>query len=281
MTDTHVRRVMRSPNYPMLPLDWAIEAGLKLLDKEGLHAVIPDIIASNLGYKDASNGKAKRVLGNLKAFGILQKATGTKLSVAPDVRKFKLTPNDSDKAIFVGHWLKKPLLYSRLLDKYGDNLPSDKALIFELVDEHNFMESSAKAAIEVFRASLTYAARFAGALQVTGEGGGEDDFDDEIESGEEDFPAAESSQVSPQFVQPSVLPSPPLSRQHAVVIPQVVQAQQSVKEGVRYPIRLAGGRMAWIEVPDPFYEADKARLKAQLEIIGTVDEDKAFEGLDM
>lgn len=275
MSEDTVRRVQRSPNYPSQGLEWAIDAGLKLLDKEGLHPVVPDIIATNLGYKDASNGRVKRVLANLKAFGILQKASGTKLAVAPELRKFKLTPNEADKAVFVGHWLKKPALYSKLLLKYNDNLPSDKALIFELVDEHHFLEGAARAAIEVFRASLSYAEAYSGALEVSAEES-DDDFldDDEMEEGDDSIPGNLMQAQSPQV-------APIQQVLNVAQTPKPLQSQSSVSEGVRYPIRLAGGRMAWIEVPDPFYEADKSRLKAQLDIIGTFDEDKAFEELEM
>jgi hypothetical protein len=278
MTEDSERRAQRSPNYPMQGLEWAIDVGLKLLDKEGLHPVVPDIIATNLGYKDASNGRVRRVLANLKAFGILQKATGFKLAVSPDVRKFKLTPNEGDKAIFVGHWLKKPLLYSKLLDKYGDNLPSDKALVFELVDEHHFMESAARAAIDVFRASLSYAAKYSGALQVSAEEP-DDLFDEDVESDEEYSSPVTVANV--QVLLPvATTPVHPPTQQLKTISP-ALPPQAPVGDGVRYPIRLVGGRMAWIEVPDPFYEVDKVRLKAQLEIIGTYDEDKAFEEQEM
>ncbi|TCT21186.1 hypothetical protein [Thiobaca trueperi] len=48
--------------------------------------------------------------------------------------------------------------------------------------------------------------------------------------------------------------------------------EQSMQPNVRYPIRLIGGRMAWVEVPDLFYEADKKKLQAQIAIIGTVND---------
>lgn len=256
------RRVQRSPNYPLQSLDWAVETGLKLLDKEGTHAVSPDIIASNLNYKDATNGRAKRILANLKAFGILQKAAGGKLAVSPDVRRFKLHPVEADKAIIVQQWLRKPLLYSKLFDKYGDNLPSDRALVFELVDEHGFIEASAQSAIDVFRASIKYAEQFAGAA-----GANQSEYESDDEGVEEDEEIPPPPPAQPTAQQLPVHPQP---------TPSVANSQPQPREGVRYPIRLAGGRMAWIEVPDPFYEADKSRLKAQLEIIGTVDEDEAF-----
>jgi hypothetical protein len=40
----------------------------------------------------------------------------------------------------------------------------------------------------------------------------------------------------------------------------------------RIPVRLTGGRRAWLEIPTPFYEADKLRLIAQINLVLT-DED--------
>ncbi|WP_216725668.1 hypothetical protein [Thiorhodococcus drewsii] len=258
--ETATKRARRSPNYPQQPLNWAVETGLKLLDKEGVHAVPPDVVAANLGYKDANNGSAARVLANLKAFGIIQKAPGGKLVVSKDVQRFKLHPADADRAALIHQWLNKPLLFSKLLEKYDGNLPSDRALVFELVDEHGFLESAAQSAIEVFRASLKYAEQFSAG--VTNDVAQEDAVEDEHQEIEVAVaaPPKRSSVPAPVHVG---------STSHSVPV-------AAVREGVRYPIRLAGGRMAWIEVPDPFYEADKKRLEAQLAIIGTVDEDNEF-----
>lgn len=96
---------------------------------------------------------------------------------------------------------------------------------------------------------------------------------------EEDFD--EQSQQPDSSVQIASAQSTPEANVAAQQRPLPPQPQSTHSEGVRYPIRLAGGRMAWIEVPDPFYEADKKRLQAQLAIIGTVDEDNEFEELNM
>lgn len=268
MTEQAARRAPRSPNYPQYPIQWAIENGLTLLEKERLHPVPLDVIAKNLGYKDANNGAARRALAILKAFGMVQKAAGGKLQVRSDVQRFKLTPNDHDKAIYLKQWLKKPLLYSKLLEKYKDNLPSDRALVFELVDEHGFNESAAQNAIEVFRASLDYVEQMTGGVSSVEEDEQEEDFDEQDQQ-----PNGSVQSASPQ--------SPPEPNLIAQQRPHPFQSQPTYSEGVRYPIRLAGGRMAWIEVPDPFFEADKKRLQAQLAIIGTVDEDNEFEDLNM
>jgi hypothetical protein len=41
----------------------------------------------------------------------------------------------------------------------------------------------------------------------------------------------------------------------------------------RIPVRLAGGRRAWLLIPHEFREADKTRLKAQIDLLLTEDEE--------
>jgi len=258
MTEHIKKRAQRSPNYPIQPLQWAVETALTLLEKEGLHAIPADIVAQNLGYKDSSNGKVRRVLANLKAFGVIDKAPGGKLTISQGVQRYKLIPSDEEKNTYLKQWLKKPLLYKKLLDKHQDGLPSDAVLLFELVDEHGFNEEAAGKAIKVFRASLDFVKSKAGASDEA-----PDDIDDDEFEGEdtEEQPLLDQQQRN----------IPPLQR----------NPLPPATDNVRYPIRLAGGRMAWIEVPERFYEADKNKLRAQIEIIGTEDEDNDFGGMEM
>jgi hypothetical protein len=39
----------------------------------------------------------------------------------------------------------------------------------------------------------------------------------------------------------------------------------------KIPVRLSEGRKAWLVIPTPFYEADKLRLKAQIDLLLTED----------
>ena len=41
----------------------------------------------------------------------------------------------------------------------------------------------------------------------------------------------------------------------------------------RIPVRLPGGRRAWLLIPSPFFTADKDRLKAQIDLLLAEDED--------
>jgi hypothetical protein len=42
-------------------------------------------------------------------------------------------------------------------------------------------------------------------------------------------------------------------------------------------VLLPGGRKAWLIVPTPFYEADKARLKAQIDLLLAEDRDPLLD----
>jgi hypothetical protein len=233
---------------------------MKLLESVQLHPVPLDIVAKNLGYKDAKNGAAARAIATLKIFGILQKSTSGKVQVNPDIRRYKLTPNEIDKATYLKKWLRTPLLYSKLLENRND-LPPEQVIVFELVDEHGFNERAAQQAVRVLRASLAYVERMTGELNKASSEP-QESFDWEEE--QDDTPAEAQENLAEAVLQSMQQPRHRAS--HSIAI-----------EGVRYPIRLAGGRMAWIDVPDVLYEADKKRLQAQLSIIGTVDEDGEFE----
>jgi hypothetical protein len=265
MSITIKKPTHRSPNYPLKPLDWAVQTALGLLNKEGKHAVPVDIIAQNLGYKDATNGKVRRILANLKAFGVLDKAAGGKLAVSPDVARYKIMPTEDGKKAILEQWLRKPTIFAKLLDKYDHDLPSDNVLLFELVDEYGFSEQAAANLISVFKASLSFV------LMNESENDTEIENDEILESDETQNGDEEEFIQTPKVISPSSKITESFSGSASLVSDSTV----------RYPVRLAGGRMAWIITPEPFFEADKKKLLAQIGVIGTEDEDYDFGDTDM
>lgn len=257
MTDPVPSRVSRSPRYPGYPIQWAIEKGTKLLDSERLHPVPPDIVAQALNYKDSNSGAASRAIASLKAFGILQRSANGWLQVNPDVQRYKLTPNKDDKVSYLTQWLKSPLLYSKLLDKHGMSLPSDKILVFELVAEHGFTEGAAQQAVRVLKESVSYVENTAGILDAARRETPET-IEIEAEQKEQLRLDWESLEKVGQEL-----------KQHS----RYSTCSPATSDGLSYPVRLPGGRLAQIVVPGRFYKADKARLQAQLTVIGTDDED--------
>jgi len=51
-------------------------------------------------------------------------------------------------------------------------------------------------------------------------------------------------------------------------------APSSLQAADRIPVRLPGGRRAFLEIPSPFFEADKERLKNQIDLLLTEDDEE-------
>lgn len=237
----------RSPNAPSKPLDWAVSSSQNILNKEGNHALPPDIVANSLGYKDSGSGPARQAIATLKSYGMLDKE-GSKLRLSQSVQRFKLALTEDGKNAILQEWFMSPPLFSELLNKYGSTLPSDPVLIHDLVLEKNFTEKAAKKVVENLRSSIEYAHL-------------DSNMPEKLEEHATNQPTTSVEQIGETIITSQLQPP----------------TQALVSNTVRYPVRLAGGRMAHIEVPENFYNKDKEKLQAQLSIIGTLDEDEGNE----
>jgi hypothetical protein len=240
----------KSPRAPSLPLDESVERALKIYDKERRHAAPTDVIAQNLGYKSANNGSALSTIAALRSFGLLEKAQEGKLAVAKDVEAYRFAPTDELRSQLRIKWLKTPNIFSELLEKYEEGLPSDASLRFDLI-QRGFTPASAESTLTVLKKSVEFARFFA---ESSSDARKAESLETEAEADIQ--PAATSVDVQSRPVE-SVLPAAP------PVAPDGFD---------RIPVRLTGGRRAWLEIPTPFFEADKKRLIAQIELILTEDD---------
>jgi hypothetical protein len=180
----------------------------------------------------------------------LEKAQEGKLAVAKDVEAYRFAPTDELKGQLRRKWLRTPNIFSELLEKYEEGLPSDASLRFDLI-QRGFTPASAESTLAVFKKSVEFARFF----EESSSG------DRKAESLETDAeadhqPAAASGQAQSR-------PGENISIAAASVAPDGYD---------RIPVRLTGGRRAWLEIPTPFFEADKKRLIAQIELILTEDD---------
>jgi hypothetical protein len=238
----------KSPRAPSIPLDEAIERAQKVYAKEARHPAPTEVIAQDMGYKSANNGAALSVLASMRYFGLLERPSEGKLAVSKDVETYLYAPDEEVKRNLRLKWLRAPNVFAELLDSFPGELPSDANIRFELIGR-GFSAAASDALVAVFRRS----AEFAGhgpASSPRGVG---------IEKADQDVPSAVSSSpsedISPNQHQPTI--SIPFSND----------------EVDRIPVRLSKGRKAWLIIPTPFYEADKARLKAQIDFLLTEETD--------
>ena len=155
------RRKQRSPNYPGLSLEKALERAQQLYDVERRHpAPIPTIL-QHWGYSSKSSPGLVAIAA-LKKFGLIQdeghgearvaRLTDLALSIIEDPR-----PDSVEKARAIQRAALMPKLHKELWDKYEGGLPSDATIEYYMVREKAFLPESAKQFIRLFRRTIAFA----------------------------------------------------------------------------------------------------------------------------
>lgn len=244
----------KSPRAPSIPLDEALDRALKAYDKERLHATPTDVVAQNIGYKGANNGAALSAIASLRYYGLLERPKEGFLAVSKDVESFRFAPSEDLRKSLLMQFVRNPPIFAELLDNYASGLPSDANLKHELIIQRGFAPATAETALLAFRRSVDFAGYFDTPTVVSDAG---EDADEE---------------KSPS----------PIEADETVRQPTQINAQVSATNSThpvrdedcidRIPVRLTGGRRAWLLIPTPLFSADKVRLKAQIDLLLTEDE---------
>lgn len=245
----------KSPRAPSIALEEALERAIKVYDCERLHPAAIDVVAKHLGYKNANNGAALGVLATLRYFGLLERPKEGMLAVTKEVESYRYAPDAKLRHSLLLVFLKQPALYRELLEKYDSGLPSDENLKHEMIVERRFAPQSAESALVIFKASVTFANYFNEKSK--------DDKGDEGIQGEKspsDLEAKESERIAEKV------------NSSSFSVKNTIQAMPDGSASDHIPVRLSGGRKAQLIIPTPFYDADKARLKAQIDLLLTDDE---------
>lgn len=246
----------KSPRAPSMPLNEALERVMKIYDRERLHPATTDIIAQHLGYKSANNGSALSTLASLRYFGLLDRPKEGMLAVAKEVESYKFAPDAKLKRSLLLGFLRRPALYSDLLERYNSGLPSDANLKYELI-QRGFAPQAAESALIVFKGSVDFTDYFNG------------EANDEIKENTD-------ADLQDLFPEPDE-PQPVVDKGNSTISLSTLTPQIDPEDTEldRIPVRLPGGRRAWLFIPTPFYNADKARLKAQIDLLLTLEDEES------
>jgi hypothetical protein len=245
----------KSPRAPSMSLNEALDRTIKVYDKERLHPAAVDIIASHIGYKSANNGSALSAIASMRYYGLLDRPKEGFLAVSKDVESFRYAPEEGQRRALLIKFLKQPPLYAELLEKYASGLPSDANLKYELI-QRGFIPSAAESALASFKQSVDFAGYYDSLAN-----------DGDVESVEE-IPYSSISRPEEALSSSVVAPS-------ARLTPISVMSNIEQDDFDRIPVRLSGGRRAWLLIPAPFFAADKSRLKAQIDLLLAEDEENA------
>ena len=244
----------KSPRAPSIPLDEALARAIKIYDRERLHPAPTEVIAQHIGYKNANNGSALSAVASLRYYGLLERPKEGLLAVTKEVESYKFAPDEKLKRSLLLGFLTRPALYNDLLEKYDSGLPSDPNLKFELI-QRGFAPHAAEAALGVFNRSVEFAGYYDAADAV-----GEESFDEPQNALSDE---SDSQLPTDQTILANLSPAVARNRE-----PEDADLD-------RIPVRLPGGRRAWLLIPAPFFNADKVRLKAQIDLLLTLEDEKS------
>lgn len=253
----------KSPRAPSTPLDEALDRALKAYDKERLHPAPTDVVAQNLGYKGASSGTALAAMASLRYYGLLERPRDGFLGVSKEVEAYKFAPSEELKRSLLLGFLRRPALFAELLDKYASGLPSDANMKYDLI-QRGFLPATASSLVQVFRRSV----EFAGFFDYDEESAPDDAVATEESIGMEPAKGAAQTDTLPFSTDHAVA-----VRSHKVTTPHSGTLVSDESEHDRIPVRLPGGRRAWLWIPTPFFAADKQRIKAQIDLLLTEDDE--------
>jgi hypothetical protein len=154
----HTPKRRRSPSYPAIDLEAAIDRALALYRAEGRNVAPNDAILAHWGYSPKS-GPGFGTLGALKRFGLLQ-AEGPGKSRLSDLA-LRIILDDREQSPEYDEALKEaaltPKIHREIWEKYQDGLPSDATLRHFLRFDKGFTDSAADELIAQFRKTVSFA----------------------------------------------------------------------------------------------------------------------------
>lgn len=190
MTETEAPRTRsrgRSPSYPGIPLDVAIERA-RIVDRmEGRNAAPLLAIHEHWGYKPNS-GPANVALAALKKFGLMEDEGRGSQRVArltPLARDILLKPDPTED---IRAAALTPRIHRELWEQHEGRLPSTATLRHDLIVNREFTATGADEFIRQFQRTIAYA-RLSEAPVANGEAGDHDQSEQEDQDDETPDPS--------------------------------------------------------------------------------------------
>ncbi len=144
---------MRSPNYPALSLEQALEAAEKLWKAEKRTSVSHETAALALGYKSLS-GPARVTIGAMRQYGLIDKAEKGHLRIS-DLAVDVLHGEGTEREIAFGQAAMAPPLFLELSRTHLE--ASENAIRSYLMTKKQFADDGARKAAKAFRETVAFA----------------------------------------------------------------------------------------------------------------------------
>jgi len=149
----------RSPRYPIVGIDEALERARLIYNEDRRAFATFDAILEHMGYKarEKKGGRSARMVATLNQYGLLEKK-GSQYRVSDTAfRIFELPEDNPERAQLIRQAALSPPIISKVLRHYKGELPSDTTLRSYLVLDEEFNRDSAGEFIKVLRRTIQVA----------------------------------------------------------------------------------------------------------------------------
>lgn len=150
----------RSPNFPFIALDPAVQRAQVIYSHERRGSAPVRAIARHWAYSESSSG-FKQTLGAVKSYGLLVEEAGPSgkmlrlsdlaLRILLDVR-----PDSQERSDLLKKAALRPPVASAVFKRWPEGLPSDHTLTHFLIFERGFSEDTANRAAKILRQNQVY-----------------------------------------------------------------------------------------------------------------------------
>jgi hypothetical protein len=139
---------LRSPNFPGLSLEEAVESAREIFDKSR-HAEIPrEVVAKDLGYSGLT-GRSIIILGALNQFGLVENTSKGNMKVSQLAADILHGYPESTRLEALYKAGREPNLFRAIFEKFDNHIPSDNAVRSFLI-QSGFTNDGAEKALKTF-----------------------------------------------------------------------------------------------------------------------------------
>lgn len=249
------KRQGRSPSYPGITLEAALEKAKAQFDAEGKYAIPLPSAFKAWGYSEKSSG-GRETRASLRYFGLVTiegEGNSAKVKLTDDALRVLLETREdqTEKKAIIKRLALNPSAHKKLWGKFPEGIKSDGTAVHYLVFEEDYNKDAAEALVAQFKATAAYAALYEpdNIPVIVSPDTGEDDQ-------EEDEPD-DAQRQSGRTVTPSTKGKVPVMESERVAFIEESQPGQYLK-------LIASG-----EVDDTMLEALEDYVKRQRKRLGT------------
>lgn len=188
----------RSPNYPAIPLEQAIDLVRQIHSKSRTNVIDRESAAKDMGYSGLT-GRSIAMLGALAQYGLVARAGKGDLRVTPVAVDILHGLTEADKKTALRQAGTAPKLFKSIYDRFTDGVPSENVIRSFLIQQ-GYADNAISPAIKAFQ----HTNQFLQEAGVTDSDGVEDADESDVS-----LPEEPEVQVSLPALIPTPSPAPP------------------------------------------------------------------------